>query len=92
MIAWIFAATTGVFAAFAEHYYFKCRKLLEQQLWLRQALRERDAVEREPSRLAFEAGMRVGVRVAMENDGEQATGGEIACPCAECRRERFAVN
>jgi hypothetical protein len=57
---WICAGFGGAAAAAAHHYYRKWASLVVLLGDLRQALRERDAAEREPMKLAFQAGYKVG--------------------------------
>lgn len=57
---WIFGAFGGFAVVLAHHYYARCKRLTAALLDIRVALRERDAAEREPMKLAFQAGFKVG--------------------------------
>lgn len=63
------------------------RQTRERHLGLRRIIRERDAAEREPLRIAFESGRNVGLR-----EFPNAVQIETACDCTLCRAERWAVN
>ena len=88
MITWFFIAYGTLCACIAVHYCLECKRLSRQQVWLRDVLRERDAAEREPTRIAFEAGYRVGLQVAADGDVEM----ENECGCEGCRDQRWMVN
>lgn len=55
---------------------------------LRQALRERDAAGREPERVAFQSGYRLGLNAALSG-----TEIPVECDCAACKRGAdYSVN
>lgn len=85
---WLLAIYGTGCACVAIHYCFECRRLAVQQVWLREALRERDAAEREPTQAAFQAGFQAGIEAQVE-----VITAPNRCSCSKCRRERrYEVN
>lgn len=65
----------------------EAKRLKANEVWLRDALRARDAAEREPTRIAFQAGYQLGLQSA-----GAAFEIQVACDCPRCRADRWAVN